>query len=54
MEQKQIHFSKTETRAELLKRMLPFRRNTKTYELDQLANERKASGDMTSSLSLSL
>jgi hypothetical protein len=30
LEQKQIHFSKTETRAELLKRVLPFRHGTKT------------------------
>jgi transposase len=40
LEQKRIHFSKTEARAELLKRVLPFRHGTKTYELDQLANER--------------
>jgi hypothetical protein len=39
LEQKQIQFSKTETRAELLKRVLPCRHDTKTYDLDQLANE---------------
>jgi transposase len=40
LEQRQIHFSKVETRAELLKRVLPIRYDTKAYELDQLANER--------------
>jgi hypothetical protein len=54
LEQKQTHFSKTEKRAELLKRVLPFRHGTKTYELDQLANERGASRNTTPSVSLSL
>lgn len=37
---KKINFSKPEIIAELLKHLLPFRYNTRTYELDQLANER--------------
>jgi transposase len=40
LEQEQLHLSKTETGAELLKRVLPFRHDTKTYDLDKLANER--------------
>jgi hypothetical protein len=34
-------FSKKRKRAELLKRVLPFRQDTKTYEIYQLANERR-------------
>lgn len=40
LEQNGIHFSPSETKTELLQKVLPFKNRQKIYELDQLANER--------------